>query len=52
MLQATLKVLAPLKSPLDIIRHVPMQLVTCDYLFERRDGARDSWRLAQNVNVT
>ena len=23
--------------------------VTCDCLFQRRDDARDSWRLAQNV---
>ena len=49
MLQATLKASGPLKSLLDIIRSFLIQHVTCDCLFQRRDDARGSWRLAQDV---
>ena len=49
MLQAIWKAQEPLKSSLNIIRHVPIQHVTCDCLFQRRDDACESWRLAQNI---
>ena len=47
MLQAT----GPLKSRLDSIRPVPIQHVMCDCLFQRRDDAPDSWRLAQDITL-
>ena len=43
-----LQVQGPLKSPLDIVRPVPIQHVICDCLFQKRDNAGDSWRLAQD----
>ena len=52
MLQATLKARGPLGSPLDSIRLVHIQHVTFDCLSQRRDVARDSFSLAQDVNTS
>ena len=51
MLQAIWKAQGPLNSPLDIIRHVSIQHVTCDCLFQRRNDARDNWRLEKTLSL-
>ena len=48
ILQAILKLPVPLKSPLDIVRPVPIQYLTCDCLYQRPDDAHGSWHLAQD----
>ena len=49
MLKAILKAPGHLKFPLDIIRPVPMQHVTCHCLLRWRDVASGIWCLTQDV---
>ena len=45
-MQAILRVPGPLNGS---FLWIPRRFVICDCLFQRRDDARGSWRLAQDV---